>query len=240
VISHFDIVLNANGRSFATTDHQGNDYDVKTIVAQALGHVAGLDYCSPGVTQAQCTARMTEGQADPPPGSLMYKLLLPGVGASAASADDLAGIRSLYPVLTPSELSRRLEARGFLSHVENLCAESGCALPEDEPNPAYQLTQSERSDLLEHDSFIMQSGFADPVERLGSVLYDQMLRDTAYSSQPETASRTFLFAFRVETLREKSATDSNGCLDRASMMASTAALPTPLIASSPKRTAFTS
>ena len=187
VISHFDIVLNASGHSFATANHQGNDYDVGTVVARSLGHIAGLDYCASGLTPEQCSARIADGQSDPPPGALMHRLLSSGPYGVLAG-DDLNGIRSLYQVVTPDDVARRLEARAFLEHVDELCAQSGCALPELETSAAYQLTQAERSDMLEHDTRLLQEGFADVIQRLGTVKYDEMLHDEG-RAYPESAEK---------------------------------------------------
>lgn len=183
-ISHFDVAVNPSATDFAPGTAIAA---LVNALSRSFGHVLGLDYCPPGELPAACANRYSAEASEPPAGAVMHRMLKTDPGPASLHEDDAAGLRSLYSILTPEDIVRRNRAGEFASHVTTLCEQSGCALPDEETNPAYQLIPQERSNILEHDSLLLQNGYGAQVERLGSFRYDQILHDQALLQFEESA-----------------------------------------------------
>jgi len=193
---HFDIVLNNSDRAFSTGPIGfANEYDLATVLAHEFGYVVGLDHCPLDESIATCQSRLgTSGQSDPPQTAIMYRFVLPGVPKTTLDPDDQHGLTSLYGTLSQGETNLQTEMLAFQKTVSDLCALNPCVMPDQEVNPSYQLLQSEKDVLTEHDTKLLQGDFATPEARLIQAQNFEMLYTIAYRDNADSAEHWMLNA----------------------------------------------
>jgi hypothetical protein len=148
-ILHFDMQLNARDFEWDTGTNHKKSYNLFTIVAHQFGQLLGLGHCETADNDEVCQAKIaTQGTSNPQSDSLVYKFIDAEVIRTSMSADDKAGLQSIYGVLNSEEQTIKMEIQSFADKANSFCVGT-CVSMNDEKNQ-YAVSNNERAAWSEY------------------------------------------------------------------------------------------
>ena len=148
-ILHFDMQINARDFEWDTGTNHKKSYNLFTIVAHQFGQLLGLGHCETADNDEVCQAKIaTQGTSNPQSDSLVYKFIDAEVIRTSMSADDKAGLQSIYGVLNSEEQTMKTEIQSFADKANSFCVGT-CVSMNDEKNQ-YAVSNNERAAWSEY------------------------------------------------------------------------------------------
>jgi len=93
--------------------------------------------------------------------SLLYKFIEPEVIRTSMSADDKAGLQSLYGTLTSNEIAMKAEMQSFADKANAYCT-LPCVTPDKETNQKYALNGDEQQAIQIYWQEVKDQGKDNP------------------------------------------------------------------------------
>jgi hypothetical protein len=174
--------INAKEYEWDTGTNHKKSYNLFTIIAKQFGQLLGLGHCAPGDSEAACQQIVAvQGTSNPTSDSLLYKFIEPEVIRTGMSADDKAGLQSLYGTLNTDEKDLNDFMKQFKQKADSSCNPYPCVIPQNETDSRYILRADEITALQRHKQQMQASGLDSIPERLDKFKFIQKDYFTAFS-----------------------------------------------------------
>lgn len=175
--------------------------DPEDVIKHMFGHIAGLDHCAHGDTDADCNYRVTGSYSNPVSSSAMYEWVDTGYFSSSMAGDDLSGLRSLYGQLSPSQKATLANMDIFYQKAEDFCNPSPCRLPENETITRYRHNSKDLQVLSQFEQKILQNHSSMTAFRLTKSLEFQDLWREAYTANNKAAESYLIDAINKTQIK---------------------------------------